>query len=232
MQKSILLVEDNFKLSNFLQKRLTEAGYLVNLESRGDKAVYRIIREQPDLVILDVMLPGMNGKQICQSVRHHYSGNILMLTALEDEQTEIASLHLGADSYLTKPVADKVLIAHIEALFRRQSRVDAIKNMQFDDLEIDFVTKEIFLCGERINASPSEFDLLALLAINHDITLSRNNIMMALRGHEYDGVDRTIDLRISRLRKMLRDDEQKPQRIKTVHGKGYVLVSTAWVTQK
>lgn len=228
MKKSILLVEDNAKLANFLKQRLVKAGYEVNLESQGDKAVYRIIREQPELVILDIMLPGMNGKQICQSVRHNYSGNILMLTALEDEQTEIASLHLGADSYLTKPVADEVLIAHVEALFRRQSRIDAIKNIKFDALAVDLVTKEAYLLDEKINLSPSEFDLLALLAINHDITLSRNNIMLALRGHDYDGIDRMIDLRISRLRKLLKDDEIKPQRIKTVHGKGYVLVSTAW----
>jgi two-component system response regulator RstA len=228
MKKTILLIEDNAKLANFLKKRLIKAGYQVSLESQGDKAVYRIIREQPDLVILDIMLPGMNGKQICQSVRHNYSGNILMLTALEDEQTEVASLHLGADSYLTKPVADEVLIAHIAALFRRQSRIDAIKSIKLDALEVNLVAKEAYLSGEKINLSPSEFDLLALLAINHDITLSRDNIMLALRGHDYDGIDRTIDLRISRLRKLLKDNENQPQRIKTAHGKGYVLVSTAW----
>lgn len=228
MNKSILLVEDNAKLANFLKARLIKAGYQVALEFRGDKAVYRIIREQPDLVILDILLPGMNGKQVCQSVRHNYRGNILMLTALEDEQTEVASLHLGADSYLTKPIADEVLIAHVAALFRRQSRMDAMKSIKLDALEINLVVKEIYLSGEKINLSPSEFDLLALLAINHDITLSRDNIMLALRGHDYDGIDRTIDLRISRLRKLLKDDENQPQRLKTAHGKGYVLVSTAW----
>lgn len=228
MNKSILLVEDNAKLSNFLKKILIKAGYQVSLESQGDKAVYRIIREQPDLVILDIMLPGMNGQQICQSVRHNYSGNILMLTALESEKTEVASLHLGADSYLTKPIADEVLLAHVSALFRRQSRIDAIKSIKLDALEINLAAKEAYLSGEKINLPPSEFDLLALLAINHDITLSRDNIMLALRGHDYDGIDRTIDLRISRLRKLLKDDENEPKRIKTVHGKGYVLVSKAW----
>lgn len=228
MKKSILLVEDNAKLADLLTKRLQKAGYQVSHESQGDKAVFRIVREQPDLVILDIMLPGMNGKQVCQSVRQNYSGNILMLTALEDEQTEVAGLNLGADGYLTKPVADDVLIAHIAALFRRQSRVNAIKNIQLDALQVDLVTKEVYLIGEKIDLSPSEFELLALLAINHDITLSRDNIMMALRGHEYDGIDRTIDLRVSRLRKLLKDDDSAPRRIKTVHGKGYVLVSNAW----
>jgi len=225
MNKSILLVEDNVKLANLLKESLIKDGYQVNLETRGDKAVYRIIREQPDLVILDILLPGMNGKQICQSVRHDYSGSILMLTALDDEQTEVTSLQLGADSYLTKPVADEVLKAHVAALFRRQSRIDAIKSIKLDALEINLPEKEAYLSGEKIHLSPSEFDLLALLAINHDITLSRDTIMLALRGHDYDGTDRTIDLRISRLRKLLKDDEKKSERIKTAHGKGYVLVS-------
>ncbi len=231
MTKSILLVEDNVKLSNFLKQKLLKAGYQVSQETQGDKAVYRIIREEPDLVILDIMLPGMNGQQICQSVRHHYNGNILMLTALDDQQSEVESLHLGADSYLTKPVADEILLAHVAALFRRQSRVDAIKSIRFDTLHVNFVAKEVFLMDEKIELSPSEYELLSLLVINHDIILSRDNITMALRGHEYDGVDRSIDLRISHLRKLLKDDERKPQRIKTAHGKGYVLLSSAWKTK-
>lgn len=228
MKKSILLVEDNAKLANFLKTILIKAGYDVSLESRGDKAIYRIIREQPALVILDIMLPGMNGMQICHSVRHHYNGNILMLTALEDEHSEVSSLNLGADDYLTKPVPEDVLMAHVAALFRRQSRVDTNKTIGFHALEINLVSKEVYLSGEKINIPPSEFELLAILAINHDITLSRDTIMLALRGHDYDGVDRTIDLRISRLRKLLEDDENNPQRIKTVHRKGYVLVSEGW----
>ncbi|VEB35984.1 two component system DNA-binding response regulator [Legionella sainthelensi] len=107
--KSILLVEDNIKLANYLKESLQEAGYAVSIEKRGDRAVYRILREQPSVVILDIMLPGMNGDQICDTIRDDYLGKILMLTAINDIESEVSSLNLGADDYLTKPVADEVL---------------------------------------------------------------------------------------------------------------------------
>lgn len=228
MKKSILLVEDNQKLANFIKGSLIEAGYDVDTETRGDKAANRIINEAPDLVILDILLPEMNGKQICQTVRNDYAGKILMLTALKDIDSEVASLHLGADDYLTKPVEEAVLLAHIVALFRRPALAEKIDRIQFGALIIDLIQLSVFLSGKHIDLSPSEFELLALLAKNADHCLNRDNIMYALRGREYDGVDRGIDLRISYLRKKLGDNTHKPYKIKTVHGKGYLLISTAW----
>lgn len=127
MKANILLVEDNLKLVKYL-KMLTDEGYHVTTESRGDGAVYRIIREQPDLVILDIMLPGMNGEQICETVRDEYHGKILMLTALNTEQNEVTSLKLGADDYITKPSKEEVLKARIGALLRRPNAIVAPKN--------------------------------------------------------------------------------------------------------
>ena len=228
MKKSILLVEDNQKLANFIKNSLTEAGYEVTTETRGDKAAYRIVKEAPDLVVLDIMLPEMDGKQICQTVRNEYTGKILMLTALKDIESEVTSLNLGADDYLTKPVAEAVLLAHIAALFRRPKLAEKIDHIQFNILHIDLVQCKVSLSGKPIDLSPSEFELLALLAKNADHSLNRDNITYALRGREYDGVDRSIDLRISYLRKKLGDNSQKPNKIKTMHRKGYVLVSTAW----
>lgn len=228
MKKSILLVEDNKKLANFIKMSLVEAGYHVAIEARGDKAVYRILKEEPDLVVLDIMLPEMDGKQICQSVRNEYKGKILMLTALNDIDSEVDSLHLGADNYLTKPVAEAVLLAHLEALFRRPHLAERIERIQFGHLDINLIQCQVSLSKKLIELSPSEYELLALLAKNADHCLNRDNIMYALRGREYDGVDRSIDLRISYLRKKLGDDPQKPHKIKTVHGKGYMLISTAW----
>lgn len=141
MKANILLVEDNLKLVKYLKKMLTEAGYHVATESRGDGAVYRIIREQPDLVILDIMLPGMNGEQICETVRDEYHGKILMLTALNTEQNEVTSLKLGADDYVTKPVKEEVLKARIVALLRRPNVIVAPKKIQFDNLIIDLIKK-------------------------------------------------------------------------------------------
>lgn len=225
---SILLVEDNLKLAGYLKENLEEAGYTVSLEKRGDKAVYRIIREQPDLTILDIMLPGMNGDQICHTIRQEYAGKILMLTAINDIENEVSSLNLGADDYLTKPVPETVLKARIEALLRRPNLSNNQNQFQFGNFSINFGTRRVHLFKEEVSISSSDFDLLALLVKNHDRMLDRNSIIYALSGHEYDGVDRSIDLKISRLRKALKDDGKKPWRIKTVHKKGYVFVSEAW----
>lgn len=228
MKKSILLVEDNQKLANFIRNSLCDAGFEVDIEKRGDKAAHRIIKEAPDLVILDIMLPEMDGKQICQTVRNDYTGKILMLTALKDVDSEVASLNLGADGYLTKPVEEAVLLAHIAALFRRPKLLDKMDHIQFGTLAIDLIHASVSLSGKPVELSPSEFDLLALLAKNADHCLNRDNITYALHGREYDGVDRSIDLRISYLRKKLGDHPHKPYKIKTVFGKGYMLISTAW----
>lgn len=226
--KSILLVEDNQKLANYLKDILVQAGYQVDLEVRGDKAAYRILNEAPELVVLDIMLPEMDGKQICQTVRNEYQGKILMLTALSDIESEVTSLNLGADDYLTKPVAETVFIAHVAALFRRPNLSEKMDHIKFGALYIDLINKNVSLSGKEIQLKPMEFELLALLAKNADYNLNRDNIMYALRGREYDGIDRTIDLRISHLRKKLGDNEQRPYRIITNYGKGYTLISTAW----
>lgn len=228
MKTRILLVEDNQKLANFIKNSLIEAGHDVDIETRGDIAAHRIIKEAPNLVVLDIMLPEMNGKQICQTVRNDYGGKILMLTALKDIESEVVSLNLGADDYLTKPVEEAVLLAHINALLRRPKLAEKIDHIQFGSLHIDLIQRTVFLSHTPIDFPPSEFELLSLLAKNADHCLNRDNITYALQGREYDGVDRTIDLRISYLRKKLGDNTQKPYKIKTVHGKGYMLISTAW----
>ena len=228
MGKSILLVEDNQKLANFIKNSLVQAGYEVEVEGRGDKAAYRIVKEAPDLVVLDIMLPEMDGKQICHTVRNEYRGKILMLTALNDIESEVSSLNLGADDYLTKPVAEAVLIAHIAALFRRPNLSEPINQIKLGELHIDLIKKIARLASKEIELKPTDFELLSLLAKNADYTLNRDNIMYALHGREYDGVDRSIDQRISHLRKKLGDNAQKPYKIKSVHGKGYVFISSAW----
>ncbi|KTD45136.1 response regulator transcription factor [Legionella parisiensis] len=227
-EKSILLVEDNMKLANYLKESLQEAGYEVSIEKRGDRAVYRIIREQPGIVILDIILPGMNGDQICHTVRDDYLGKILMLTAVNDIESEVSSLNFGADDYLTKPFADEVLKARIDALLRRPNLVNNQNQFQFGNFSINFSTKSVSLFGKEVLISTTDFEVLALLVKNHDRLLSRNSIQYAISGHEYDGVDRGIDLKISRLRKALNDNRKKPYRIKTIHKKGYVFVSEAW----
>ena len=221
---NILLVEDNKKLSNYLKDCLEEEGYLVSTEFRGDKASYRIQRENPDLVILDIMLPGMDGIQICHTVRECYRGKILMLTAVNDLQSEVSSLNLGADDYLNKPVSEERLKARISALLRRPSLSNEKIVYSFGQLTININERSIKISNKTVAISPSDFELLALLVKNEGFPLSRDNISYALYGRDYDGVDRGIDLKISRIRKALGDKEC----IKTVHGKGYVFNGSSW----
>jgi len=228
MTNTVLIVEDNQKLSNYLESHLKSLGYTVSKESSGDIAVFRILKETPDLVLLDIMLPGMDGRQICKTVRNDYEGKIIMLTALGDIQDEVSGLNLGADDYLTKPIDPALLTARIQALMRRQHTPTIINKILFGELEINLITNEAFLAKERLNLKPTEFELLALLAKNADYVLSRDTIMLAIRGIPYDGIDRSIDLRVSYLRNKLEDNLEAPYRIKTIHGKGYVFVSSAW----
>ena len=224
----ILLVEDNKKLADYIQTYLKGLGYTVSQETRGDKAVYRILRDQPDIVILDILLPGFNGIQVCQSVRAHYNGMILMLTALGEDEDQILGLSSGADDYVVKPIDPKVLAARVDALQRRQRTPTPLRQLTFGILQIDLVQRTVTLSGKSIELKPTEFELLAFLAQNADNTVNRENIMQALRGVSFDGIDRTIDLRISYLRKKLGDNIDEPFRIKTVRAKGYVLISSAW----
>ena len=192
--KSILLVEDNRTLASYLKKRLEKAGYAIQIEHRGDKASYLISKLKPDLVILDVMLPGMNGDQICNTVRDSYFGKILMLTAINDINMEVTTLNTGADDYLTKPVKEPILLAHIAALLRRPQMTEKLTHIRFGGLCINLVQREVSLFDKQIELSPSEYELLVLLAKNADEVMDRDNITYALKGHEYDGVDRNIDL--------------------------------------
>lgn len=228
MKQSILIIEDNQKLANFIKKSLVDTGYKVDIENRGDRGIHSITKNTPDLVILDIMLPELDGKQICRSVRDTYTGKILMLTALKDIEHEVDCLNMGADDYLTKPVAEAVLLARITALFRRPTLTEKITHLKFGELALNLIENKATLSKKIIELSPSEFELLALLAKNADHCLNRNNITYALRGREYDGIDRSIDLRISYLRKKLGDCTQNPFKIITKHGKGYMLISNAW----
>lgn len=223
---SILIVEDNTKLAECIREILEDEGYQISTEKQGDKAAYRILREHPDLVILDIMLPGMNGDQICHTVRNDYSGKILMLTAIDDLQSEVDNLNLGADDYLSKPVSEERLKARIKALLRRPNLTKQDDTHTFGQLTIKLSQQSIILGNRQITVAPSEFELLALLVKNQGRPLSRDTICFTLYGREYDGVDRGIDLKISRLRKALNDENA--EKIKTIHSKGYVFIGEAW----
>jgi two-component system response regulator RstA len=223
----ILIVEDDERLARLTQEYLIRNGLEVGVEPDGNRAIRRIIAEQPDMVVLDVMLPGADGLTICREVRPHYHQPILMLTARTEDMDQVLGLEMGADDYVAKPVQPRVLLARIRALLRRTDKApedEVAQRIEFDDLVIDNGGRSVTLNGELVDFTSAEYDLLWLLASNAGRILSREDIFERLRGIEYDGQDRSIDVRISRIRPKIGDDPENPKRIKTVRSKGYLFV--------
>lgn len=236
----ILLVEDDNKLALLVKEFLEINGLEVAIEPRGDHAVSRILDEQPDLIVLDLMLPGLDGLSICKQIRPQYQGPILMLTARGEEVDEVVGLELGADDYVAKPVRPRVLLARINNLLRRSSLAihEATPTsspsmngspalsapLEIGSLMIDATNRVVRMRGEIVELTTAEFDLLWLLARNAGKILSREYIYTELRGIAYDGLDRSIDLRITRLRRKLGDEGKQPRIIKSIRGEGYLLV--------
>lgn len=224
----ILVVEDDLKLASLVQEFLEQNGFSVDIEARGDRAPERILRDQPELVILDLMLPGLDGLSVCKQVRPRYQGAILMLTARGDEVDEVVGLELGADDYMAKPVRPRLLLARVNTLLRRTQQPSAeeapasASRVEIGSMVIDANSRTLRIDDQAVELTTAEFDLLWLLASNAGQVLTRERIYADLRGIEYDGIDRSIDLRIARLRRKIGDDAKQPQRIKSVRGVGYL----------
>ena len=237
MKTRILLVEDDDRLARLTSEYLQKNDFEVAIEARGDTAETRILNDEPDLVILDIMLPGKDGFEVCRSVRDRYKGVILMLTARDEDLDQILGLELGADDYIAKPVQPRLLLARIKALLRRTpgnamaedfTNSGEAEELSFGNFRISQATRSAHLGNETIDLTTAEFDLLWQLARHAGNILSRDDLLQQLRGIGFDGLDRSIDARISRLRRKLGDDPDNPTRIKTVRGKGYLFSKHDW----
>ena len=226
---SIILVEDDLRLSELVSRYLESNGFRVTVTDGGDQVVEQVLRDCPDLLILDLGLPGQDGLSICRQLRPAYPNPILILTARANDIDHVLGLELGADDYVIKPVEPRVLLARINALLRR-SRIAAgpDKAWRFGRLFINAVARSVKFDGEPIALSSNEFDLLACLAEHAGAIQSREALFQQLYGREYDGVDRILDIRISHLRRKLGDEADSPKRIKTIWGHGYLFVPDAW----
>ena len=238
----ILLVEDDIDLAEWIADYLTARDFKVTTCHRGDEAVELIGSLNPDIVLLDGMLPGMDGLDVCKTVRATFTNPIIMITARDEEIDEVLGLEMGADDYITKPVRARVLLARIRGLLRREDKsrsedkakqqlVDELASngvLKFNGLVISEQTRSVILDGESIKVSSNEFDVLWFLANKAGQVVSRKELVSHFRGFDYDGFDRSIDLRISRLRKKLKDDPSEPFRIKTIWGKGYLFANDVW----
>ena len=228
--RPLLLVEDDAVLAEMVVSYLSGHGIEVKVEPRGDIAIGRILAERPAIVILDLGLPGADGFEVCRRVRQEYRGFILVLTAQGDEVDEIACLELGADDFMAKPVRPRLLLARLKALLRRQAHLDQAPRSQIvrvGDLEVFPGRREAAFAGSSLELTTGEFDLLSYLAERAGEIVSRQELYEELRGIRYDGLDRSIDLRVSRLRTKLEASSADPELIKSVRGVGYLLAVPA-----
>ncbi|MEJ6519759.1 response regulator transcription factor [Shewanella bicestrii] len=220
--KHILVVEDDISLAEWISDYLLEHGYLVTVASQGDFALEMIAEDTPDLVLLDVMMPVKNGFDVCKEARAFYSGPILFMTACVEDGDEIRGLDAGADDYLTKPIRPQVLLARIKALLRRVSDEEQKQQLVFGSMVLNATAKSVVIDKRPLDLNANEFDVLWLLASKAGTIVSRNELVAQLRGFEYDGLDRSVDIRVSRLRKKLQEASNLPYKVKTIRGKGYL----------
>jgi len=231
--KIIYLVDDDERLCHQIKRFLEQYNYQVVVHHEGNSAVEEIIKNQPDMVILDLMLPKIDGFEVGRKLNGFYKGKIMVLTASNDDMDHVAGIEMGADDFLTKPVHPRVLLAHIKMLFRR-THFDPSKErgskLNFGRLELNSTSRKVKLDGESVLLTASEYDLLEYFAFNVNKVVSRDKLLSVIRGIVYDGLDRSIDIKIGTLRKKLGDDGKNPKGIVTIRSKGYMLVGGAWAS--
>lgn len=226
---TILLVEDDISLANWVSEFLTEQNFTVIHLARGDLVLDKIKAQTIDLVLLDVMLPGLNGIEVCRLIRQHCQVPIIMLTARADEYDEVIGLEAGADDYVIKPVRPRALLARItRQLSNQQQEASSSNIITFGELTINQEAKRVTYFDQEIELSSSLFAFLTFLAERAGSVVDRDSVFLALRKREYDGLDRRFDVMLSSLRKVFNDDPLKPRKFKTIWGKGYLFVGDAW----
>ena len=222
MKRRILLVEDDLKLAELIKEYLVREGFDLDGAGSGESALKSIQETRYDGFILDIGLPGMNGFELCRHIRAQSTSPIIVLTARGSEEDEIHGLEEGADDYLPKPFQPKRLLARLKALFRRtKSQLDSV--ITIGPLTVDRNARTATFESRDLKLTTSEFELLEFLSRHAGQVLSRSKLYLALRGYRYDGLDRSIDILIGRLRKKLGDTARPSRIIKSIHGTGYQL---------
>jgi two-component system OmpR family response regulator len=223
-----MLVEDDARLAELVTEYLSGYEFAVDLVTRGDTALERFKQTTPDLVVLDLMLPGLDGMVVCRRIRETSKVPILILTAREDSYDEVSGLEQGADDFVNKPVQPRVLLARLRALLRRaQAKAGGdTRTLEFGALSIATGDRTVTWRGQPCVLSNTEYKLLLVLAEAAGRVLSRDELLKKMRGIEFDGLDRSIDNCISKLRRKF--DDASSEKIKTVWGEGYLFSPSAW----
>lgn len=224
MTTRALIIDDDEALAEMLSEFLEARDLEVVTRFRADTGLAALEEESFDAVILDVMLPDLDGFEVCKRIRERSNIPVLMLTARGDETDRIVGLEIGADDYLAKPFSPRELLARLRAVLRRTQPTGPTshRSLRFGRLEIDRDARVVAIEGERRRLTSHQFELLLVLAENAGRVLSRDQLMQNLRGHSADAFDRSIDIHVSRIRAAIEDDPKNPRRLLTVRGAGYV----------
>ncbi len=224
MNATILIIDDDQKLNELLKSFLSDFGFRVLSATHPDQGMKKLRQSSPDLVILDVMLPEMDGFEVCRLIRQTSTVPIIMLTARGELTDKVLGLELGADDYLPKPFEPRELVARIQSVLRRIRKSESLQSQSYGRLTIDFAKRIVQVDDAAIELTTNEFIALALLVRHPGQVLDRDQILQELRGIDSDAFNRSVDITISRLRQKLGDDPKQPTLIKTVWGTGYVFI--------
>lgn len=219
--RTILVVEDEREIARMVQAYLLREGYQVEVAFDGESGWHKFQSLKPDLVVLDIMLPGMSGLEIAQRIRRESTVPIIMLTARAEEADRVAGLEMGADDYVVKPFSLRELAARVRAVLRRVEGAVPPEVLHAGPLTLDLAAREASFAGKSLDLTPTEFDLLAVLARHPGRVFTRRELLQALRDRTYATIPRTVDSHIKNLRRKIEPDPESPVYILTVHGVGY-----------
>lgn len=223
MGLNILIVEDEKKIAELLRDYLEGAGYTVVLKERGDQVIPHVKGRVPDLILLDIMLPGMDGMEVCRQIRRFSNVPVIMITARVEEIDRLMGLEFGADDYICKPFSPREVVARVKAVLRRTHPVEEEKRLTLGSIVLDEGKRLVTIKEQKLRLTPIEFGLLKTLMAHPDRIFTRGELARSVSGYEFEGYERTIDSHIKNLRKKISDQLPDQQIIATVYGFGYKL---------
>ncbi len=218
----LLIIEDERQIARFLELELSHEGYQVDLGSDGREGLEKVKQNHYDLILLDIMLPGLSGMEVCRRIRHFSSIPIVMLTAKDDIESKVMGLDIGADDYITKPFSIEELLARLRVALRHQTKDSSPKELYFKDLVMDQIRHQVTRKGKNLELTKKEYDLLEYLIVNQGIVLTRENILEKVWGYDYYGGTNVVDVYIKYLRDKV-DGPFEDKLIHTIRGVGYIM---------
>ncbi|MBW2478700.1 MAG: response regulator [Deltaproteobacteria bacterium] len=221
MSRHILIVEDEKKIADLLCDYLKAAGFRTSTQNNGERVIAQIKKDPSDLILLDIMLPGKDGMELCREIRQFSNIPIIMITARVEEIDRLLGLELGADDYICKPFSPREVVALVKAIFRRLNAEPLTHNLVSGPISLDYKTHQVMIDKQVLNLTPNEFGLLKILMSQPNRVFSRSELINRVQGYDFEGYDRTIDTHIKNLRKKIAQKLPGQEIISTVYGVGY-----------